>query len=39
MGKTSSTGWPIKVKALIETLGAVVELLAKVVKLWREFRP
>jgi len=39
MLKPSTTGWSVKVRALIGTLGAVVEPVAKVIKLWRQIRP
>jgi hypothetical protein len=39
MHKPSNPGWSVKVRALIGALGAVVELVAKVIKLWRQIRP
>ena len=39
MHKPSTAGWLAKVRTLSGALGALVELVAKVIKLWREIHP
>ena len=39
MGKTSFPRWLDKAKALISTIGSAVGVAAKIIAIWRQFRP
>jgi hypothetical protein len=38
MTKASPIRWPVQVKAWTGTLWVVLEFIAKVIELWRDFR-